>query len=147
MGGVSDTLRRLLIVLALAVAAALAVWVYGNAVVGDEAPTGTEAAGVDRLIPAPGSETLTQGAVGIDLAVGYDADLEVNGVRISGVATDEDDDGLRKNLTIGLVEYLPGPGRQIEALASGRNCVVARVWRQEDGPTAANPVSWCFDAT
>ena len=146
MPAVSNTLRRVLIVVALAAAAALLVWVYNNAVVGDDQASEAGAEGVDRFIPASGAEVLAQSTVGVDLADGYDADLEINGVRITDVAENPDADGLRKNLSVGLVEYVPGPGKRIEALRSERNCVVANVWLQEDGPATAKPVRWCFDA-
>ena len=139
--------RRLIIVAALAVAGVLLVWVYNNAQVGSDATSNALPAGVERLIPESGSDVLTQSLVGVDLANGYDADLEINGVRISNTAANPDDDGLRKNLTVGTVEYLPGEGRRVEALEQGKNCVIANVWRQADGRSTSKPVSWCFDAT
>ena len=143
----STAVRRSLIVVALIGAGVLLVWVYNNAVVGSDATSDSLPEGVERLIPASGSSVLTQSVVGIDLATGFDADLEINGERITNVTKDPDGDGLHKDLTTGRVEYRPGPGRRIERLQSTRNCVVAHVWRREDGPTTQKPVSWCFDAT
>lgn len=97
---------------------------------------------VDRLIPASGSEVPRQSQVGIDVADGYDAYLIINNVEIRN-----EDDGLIRELGTGLVLYQPGAGKVVEGLHSGRNCVVAMVWDQLEGPTAADPVSWCFDAT
>jgi hypothetical protein len=144
---VSTLARRTLIVAALAVAGVLLVWVYNNAVVGSDSTSNSRPAGVERLVPESGSDVLTQSLVGIDLADGYDADLEINGIRISNVTNDPDGDGLRKNESLGLVEYVPGPGKRVERLEPTKNCVVAHVWRTSDGPTTAKPVSWCFDAT
>jgi hypothetical protein len=143
---VSTLVRRSLIAVALVVAAVLLVYVYNHAVVGSDATSSGLPRGVERLIPESGSNVLTQSTVGIDLAEGFDADLEINGVRITNETDDPDGDGLRKNLTIGRVEYLPGPGKRIERLESTRNCVVAHVWKREDGPTTQQPVSWCFEA-
>lgn len=139
-------LRRGIIVGMLLAAAALAVYAYNNAAVGEDATSVTKPASVRRFIPSPGSEVLTQAEVGIDLTVGYDADLEINGVRISKVATGPDDDGLRKTLSIGRVTYQPGPGRTISALRPERNCVTAWVWSQQEGRSTAVPVRWCFSA-
>lgn len=143
----SVALRRSIIAVAVLAAGAGLWWVYDNAVVGSDATSDNRPDAVERLIPEPGSEVLTQAVVGIDVAVGYDADLEINGTRITELAATPEDDGLRKNLEIGLVEYLPGPGKQIERLEPTRNCVVARVWSRQEGPERAEPISWCFDAT
>jgi hypothetical protein len=144
---VSIVARRALIVVAIVAAGALMVWVYNNAVVGSDATSDSLPDGVERLIPDSGASVLTQSTVGIDLATGYDADLEINGERITNVVTDPDGDGLHKDLSVGRIEYRPGPGRRIEALEPTRNCVVAHVWRQEDGRASQQPVSWCFNAT
>lgn len=97
---------------------------------------------VDRLLPASGSEVLRQSQVGIDVADGYDAYLIINGIEIRGP-----EDGLIRELGTGQILYQPGPGKPIEVLNEGRNCVVAMVWKQIENSKNAAPVSWCFDAT
>lgn len=102
---------------------------------------------VDRLIPGSGQQVLRQSQVGIDVADGYDAYLQVNGVTISTAA-----EGLIKDGT-GLVQFQPGPpsetapDRPIETLNQGQNCVTAFVWDQLEGQATAEPVAWCFNAT
>lgn len=96
---------------------------------------------VDRLIPASGDEVLTQAPVGVDLASGYDAYLIVNGTEIR-----DESEGLRKDLGLGLVTFQPGPGTPVESLLAEQNLATAMVWRQEDGPESADPVSWTFTA-
>lgn len=97
---------------------------------------------VERLIPASGAEVPRQSQVGIDVADGYDAYLIINGTEVrSG------EEGLITDLGTGLVLFQPGDGKIVESLHGGRNCVVAMVWDQLEGPTTAVPVSWCFDAT
>jgi hypothetical protein len=145
-GCVSTLVRRLIITIAVVGAGVALIYVGRNAVVGSDSSSSNTIAGVERLIPTSGSNVLTQSIVGIDIADGYDATLDINGTIITDVAEGPEDEGLRKNLTIGLVEYVPGPGKEIESLNSGRNCVIASVWKQSEGPTTAKPMSWCFDA-
>lgn len=127
--------------------------IAGIAVTGRMAVTGTGATSdalpdsVERLIPASGAQALRQAQVGIDVADGYDAYLQVNGVTISTAA-----EGLIKDGT-GLVQFQPGPpsetapDRPIETLNQGQNCVTAFVWDQLEGQATAEPVAWCFNAT
>lgn len=97
---------------------------------------------VDRLIPASGSEVLRQAQVGIDVAEGFDAYLQLNGVEIRDAS-----DGLIKDLGTGLILFQPAEGRPVEELNTNQNCVVAFVYDELDGPSTAQPVSWCFQAT
>ncbi len=97
---------------------------------------------VDRLIPASGSEVLRQSQVGIDVADGYDAYLQINDTDIRTA-----EDGLIRDLGTGLILFQPGPGRPVEKLNSDQNCMIAFVYEQLDGPQSAQPVSWCFQAT
>jgi hypothetical protein len=144
---VKDNLRRLLYIAAVALAAGLAVYAYQNGAVGNDATSESKPTSVERLIPASGSNVLRQDEVGIDLAVGYDATLTINGTTISNLLDQDHTDGLQKNLAIGLITYAPGPGKRVEKLASGRNCVIANVWKPSEGESSAKPVEWCFNAT
>jgi hypothetical protein len=144
---VSPWVRRLIILAVLAVAGSLTVWAYNNGVTGSDEASLSKIEGVERLIPESGTSVPAQSQVGIDLAVGYDANLEINGKTISNVATKVGEDGLQKNLAIGLITYQPGPGHRIERLQQGQNCIIANVWSREIGPTSSKPQSWCFNAT
>ena len=97
---------------------------------------------VDRVIPPSGSEVLRQAPVGVDVADGFDAYLIVNGTEIRSA-----EDGLVKDLGVGLIQFQPGEGRPVESLNTNRNCVIAQVYDQREGPESAQPVSWCFQAT
>jgi hypothetical protein len=136
-----DVPRRVLIALLLVGV------VVGIAITGRMAVTGTGSTSdalpdsVERLIPASGAQALRQAQVGIDVADGYDAYLQINGVTIKTA-----EDGLIKDGT-GLVQFQPGPDRPIESLNQGQNCVTAFVWKQRDGEATAEPVAWCFNAT
>ncbi len=109
----------------------------GNAATSSNAPDF-----VERLIPESGSEVLTQSGVGIDVATGYDGYLILNGTEIR-----TPEDGLSKDLGSGRIDFTPGEDKVVTELPTGRNCVLAIVWRQSDGPEQSEPVSWCFDAT
>lgn len=111
------------------------------AVTGDNNTSAALPESVDRLIPASGAEVLAQSDVGIDLSIGYDAYLIVNGTEIRSEA-----DGLFKDLGLGLVKFQPGEGKKVESLIPEKNCVIAMVWPQAQGEDAAEPVSWCFNA-
>lgn len=137
-----DLPRRILITLVV-LGALAGIFVTGRlAVTGFEDTSGVLPDSVDRLIPPSGAEVLRQSQVGIDVADGYDAYLQINGVEVRNA-----EDGLIKDLGTGLVLFQPGPDRPIEELNTNQNCVVAFVYDQVDGPSTAQPVSWCFQAT
>ena len=92
---------------------------------------------VEQLIPADGDKILQQEPVGIDLAAGYDGTLAVNGVPIP-------DDQLQRVPQLNLVQFQPGPGKEIEQFPPGQNCVVATFWRSETGPGQSTSRAWCF---
>ncbi|MEZ5350658.1 MAG: hypothetical protein R2714_15885 [Microthrixaceae bacterium] len=111
------------------------------AVTGDDNTSDALPDSVDRLIPDSGDEVLAQSSVGVDLAVGFDAYLIVNGTEIRTEA-----DGLTKDLGLGLVTFQPGNGKPVDTLLPEKNCVIAMVWPQTEGEDSAEPVSWCFNA-
>lgn len=137
-----DVVRRLVIILAI-VGALVGLFMTGRAATtGLDATSSALPRNVDRLIPASGAQVPRQSQVGIDVVAGYDAYLIVNGVEVRSAK-----DGLISDLGTGLVLIQPGPGKLVETLNEGRNCVVAMVWKQTEDPTTAVPASWCFDAT
>jgi len=138
----SDLQRNLIIVGILVAAVVVIVVAVRMAATGDEQSSSALPAYVDRLIPASGSEVLRQATVGIDVAAAHDAYLEINGTPVRTAA-----DGLIKDLGTGLIQYTPGPGKVVEELLPERNCIIAHVWKQEDGEASAAPVSWCFTAS
>ena len=137
---------RLMILALLVGAGALLVFVYNNSVTGDDETSAAVPSYVDGLIPPSGTSVPRQHQVGIDLAVGYDGYLDVNGVTIKNTVTTVDGDGMHKTLTVGLITYQPAPGHRLSELAAGQNCVTAFVWKQQDGPSTQTPIYWCFMA-
>lgn len=95
---------------------------------------------VEHVTPRDGTEALQQAEIGIDLAVGYEGGLILNG---TAIPTDQ----LRVVPAQNQVFFAPGAGRAFEALPSGRNCVTALVWKSSDGRGTASDLSfqWCFD--
>jgi hypothetical protein len=141
---VNTTLRRVIITATLALVVVLAIYVNNNSVTGDDETSLSKPSYVERLIPDSGSDVPVQSQVGLDLATGYDAYLDINGVEIRNTVTNPTADGLQKTLTVGRIVYVPMPGHRIEKLQSGLNCVTALIWRQEDGQASAKPLRWCF---
>lgn len=138
----NDIIRRVVILVAI-VGSLVGLFFTGRAAqTGLGAASGSLPNNVDRLIPASGAEVPRQSQVGIDVADGFDAYLVINGVEIRN-----EDEGLIRDLGTGVVLFQPGEGKVVEGLNGGRNCVVAMVWDQLDGPSAADSVSWCFEAT
>jgi hypothetical protein len=137
-----DVARRIIIAVLLVGAVAGIFFTGRMAITGGNEASGSLPDSVDRLIPASGSEVLRQSQVGIDVADGYDAYLQINGVEVRTA-----EDGLIKDLGTGLILFQPGPDRPVEELNTNQNCVVAFVFDQLEGPSAAQPVTWCFEAT
>ena len=137
-----DRVRRVVVTLVV-VGALVGIFFTGRwAVTGADSTSQSLPDQVDLLLPASGSEVLVQAQVGVDLADGYTAYLTING---TDVRTAED--GLITNLGTGQILYQPGPGKPVESLNSGQNCVIAMVWDQLETVETAEPVSWCFQAT
>lgn len=136
-----DVPRRIIIAVLLLGAVAGIFFTGRMAVTGFEDTSGTLPESVDRLIPPAGAEVLRQSQVGIDVADGFDAYLQINGVEVRSA-----EDGLIKDLGTGLVLFQPGPETPVEELNTNQNCIVAFVYEQIEGPSTAQPVSWCFQA-
>ncbi len=136
-----DIARRVILTL-LIVGSLVGLFFTGKAAVtgGNEASNALPEV-VDRVIPPSGASVPRQSQVGIDVTDGHDAYLQINGVEVRTA-----EEGLVKDLGTGLVQFQPGPGRPVEELNPGQNCVVAFVFSQIDGPDTAQPVSWCFEA-
>lgn len=110
---------------------------------------------IEELIPAPGSEVLSQSQVGIDLVAGYSAQLYINGTPIPldevNVLRDVDDpqtsadQAAAFDSTLNRFLYQPLPGRAVPELVGEENCAVAEFWPLVD-PEAVERVEWCFEA-
>jgi hypothetical protein len=95
---------------------------------------------VARVFPEPGAVAARQGAIGVDLAFGYDAALEIDGRAIP-------DDQLDRVVGINQLSFTPGDGKEIERLDGGRHCAAVRYFTAGQQPEDAGPpYSWCFTA-
>lgn len=138
--------RRALIVIVLGVVAYLLWYLNANAVTGDESTSLSKPSYALRLIPESGSSVpVQQGQVGIDLAPGYDATLDLNGTEITNTVKDPTADGLFRSGT-NTISYQPALGHRVKSLSEGQNCVTAFIWKQVDGKATAKPLRWCFSA-
>jgi hypothetical protein len=97
---------------------------------------------VERFIPKPDDEVLRQAELGIDLAVGYEGTLAVNGVDIPA-------EEQRRVPEQNQVFFTPAEGKAVERLEAGRNCVTATAWKSSEGANTPNKrtFTWCFEAT
>lgn len=93
---------------------------------------------VRRVFPEPGAVALRQDAIGVELAFGYDATIEIDSRVIP-------DDQVDRVSGINRVSFTPGDGKEIERLAAGRHCASVRYFGADSTPEeASRPYSWCF---
>jgi hypothetical protein len=140
MSDAARTVLRRVAIAALLLLAGGMVW-YSASVKGEpEAPSLTDSA-VEQLIPARDTPTaIRQAEIGVDLAPGWDADLQINGV-------DVPEDEERENGAQDQVLFSPGKGKVIEQLAPGPVTVTAYLWRPALGQThekGSHTVTWTF---
>jgi hypothetical protein len=110
---------------------------------GDEPPisvSGTQNSVVEQVAPEPDSSVLSQAQIEIDLTTDYDAHLILNGTRIP-------DEQLLKRPELAQVFFSPGPGKAVDKLPAGRNCVEAVIFRRDGTNEEVNPERWCFNVT
>jgi hypothetical protein len=94
---------------------------------------------VEALIPRRDAQVPQQSSVGIDLAIGWEGTLVIDGVEIPA-------DQLEITPELGLIQYTPGDGKAVEELRPGQNCVSAVIWRSQDGRGVADrTIPWCFE--
>ncbi|HEV2768494.1 MAG TPA: hypothetical protein VGV63_12405 [Acidimicrobiales bacterium] len=113
-------------------------FVYAFTLGGDE-DAGPGDAAVEHLVPAPGSQTVRQAEIGVDLVPEWTALLVVNGIEIP-------EDQLRRVDAQNQVFFTPGPGKEIEQLDAGMVQVTALIWRPVAGESRqdAQAVRWTF---
>lgn len=130
--------RRLVIVSMLALAAALlaiAIAVYQSNPSSTDLPVAIQA-----VEPEPGSNVLSQSDVTVDLAVGYTAELVINGIPIP-------EEQLFRVEALNQLSYEPRAGMVIPQLLPDSNCVTVTYWLIAQGPEDTNDYTWCFDAS
>jgi hypothetical protein len=137
----ADRRYRLLIAGGLAVAAIAMFFAVSRTDTDDPPPPSVASRPdvVQQLIPRSDAEALRQSELGIDLAPGYEGLLTVNGIAIPS-------DETRYVDAENQLYFTPGPDKVIEELEAGQTCVVATVWRSEDGRGERDQqFRWCFD--
>jgi hypothetical protein len=92
---------------------------------------------IEQLIPPRNDQILQQEAVGVQLGPGFDASLAINGTPIPDAELD-------KTPGLNLVLFQPGPGKVIDQLPAGENCIVVTSWRVEVGRDDSSRFGWCF---
>ena len=96
---------------------------------------------IQEVSPVAGSNVLSQTEVSVDLAVGYTAELEINGIVIP-------EDELFRVEALNQLTYRPREGRVIDQLRADQNCVRVQYWLISEGRSEADPrFDWCFDAS
>jgi len=114
---------------------AIAVIVYRN----NPSPNGLPVA-IQSVSPEPGTNVLSQSDILVDLAVGYTAELEINGFDIPETE-------VRRVAGLNQVGYAPRPGGTVEQLRADQNCVRVFYWLIAQGPETKSIYDWCFDAS
>jgi len=130
--------RRLIVIGGLAVAAALlaiAIIVY----IGNPRTTDLPVA-IQAVSPEPGTNVLLQNAVVVDLAVGYTAEIDINGVPIPATEINE-------AAALNQLRFQPGEGKALSRLFADQNCVRATYWLIAQGPESSQTFTWCFFAS
>ncbi len=110
---------------------------------GDDQTTSVSGAAptlVEFLAPAPESNVLSQAQITIDMVPPYDATLTLNAVPIPV-------EQLQKRPELNQVTFTPGPGKVVEKLPAGRNCVEAAIFRLDRPSEVVRSTRWCFNVT
>lgn len=130
--------RRLIVVAMLALAAAVfatAVVIYQSSPGGPSLP-----AAIQSVSPQVGTNVLSQTDVTVDLAVGYTAELEINGIVIP-------ENELFRVEALNQLSYQPRDGKVVPKLLPDRNCVRVFYWLISQGDRDRQNYTWCFDAS
>lgn len=130
--------RRLVIIGGLAAAIAVfaaAVLIYAN----NPDPNGLPVA-IQSVSPQPNDEVLRQADITVDLAVGYTAELTINGIPIP-------EEELFRVPALNQLTYEPGSLKTIQTLLPDRNCATVTYWLIAGSQADANSYDWCFESS
>ena len=130
--------RRLIILGLLSVAAVL----FGIAVILTRAnPSSLDLpVAIQAVSPEAGSNVLSQTTIEVDLAVGYTAELEVNGLTIP-------ENELFRIEALNQLSFRPGVNQSVTNLLPDQNCIRVFYWLIAEGPLDQEQFTWCFDAS
>ena len=130
------TPRRLIISLLLVLGVGLIV--FGVSGTRDPAAPDYKDSAVEGTYPKPGERDVRQARIGIDLASGYTAQLQIDGQLIP-------DDQIEKVVGLDQYFYTPGPGTETGPLAPDRHCATAVITKiAQQGVEQTHNFSWCF---
>lgn len=106
----------------------------------------TQNPAIDALIPAREAEILRGDQIGIDLAEGYQAALQIetSDDQTIQVPSNQLDQNFQENL--GIFSFRPGTGKVLTVLPPQSNCVTATYWPITD-PQLSQTIRWCFQVT
>lgn len=94
---------------------------------------------IQSVSPTAGSTVVLQSDVVVDLAAGYTASIDINGVPIPPEEVVE-------AAALNQIRFSPGPGKVRERLFTEQNCVRVTYWLIAEGPDSPQQYSWCFNA-
>jgi hypothetical protein len=97
-------------------------------------------AAIESISPERGELTGLVDSIVVDLQDNLTGNLVVDGRQIP-------EDQLERTEQLGIIEFRPGPGKEIPHLLTGENTVVVTYWpRIEDEPASPPSFSWRFRA-
>ena len=76
----------------------------------------------------------------VDLAVGYTATLDINGVEIPA-------EEITETAALNQIRFQPGQGKRLENLFPDQNCARVTYWLIAQGPASSQTFTWCFFAS
>ena len=94
---------------------------------------------IRRVFPDDGTVAIRQDAIGVELAFGYSAVLQIDRTEIP-------DDQIDQISGINRLSFTPGEGKEITALSPGRHCATTLYWPSGRSREDARRYSWCFTA-
>jgi hypothetical protein len=128
------------VAVSVAAAIGLTLVVSGLTLARDPQPITPDEA-IEALIPGPGELALRQAEIGVDMAPGWLAALQVDGAEIP-------EDQLTVTEELGRFLYRPGSGTETGALAPGRHTVTVVYWPDTaTRESSAKTYSWSFIAS
>ncbi len=134
--------RVAVIVIALVVVANLAFFLGRESDTSETGPGGLPPlpSEIESVSPERGELTGLVDSIEVDLNDNYTGDIAIDGITIP-------EDQLERTEQLGLVQFRPGPGKEITRLRTGENTVVVTFWpRIQDRPANPPTFSWRFRA-
>jgi hypothetical protein len=126
--------RRARIIIGAAVTVAIGLIVLAARIGGVTGHCPGQPKAIEAVTPACGSAALQLDTVSVDLAPGYEGQLEINGIAVP----------VQTVSALNLIEFKPGQGKEIEQLPADFNQARVTYWRSDLGPDQSNSFVWTF---